>query len=174
MPYILPIRHEQKANHLVKSVRFQGPEVAADLQERMAVVLEEGEQPPDVAHFMDVLARLAKHESDLLDAADRARIREGGELSWLLQERQRADAETRAIVVDIRDRMRGLYGAKRANQMLCIKGRTPLNPDDLERIAGHRHRPAPTGVPATSVATHFGRHRHHFGRHRHCTVRYKV
>ncbi len=135
MVYILPIRHENAADWLGSSIRGQGPKIAADLGERMAVVLEEGEEPPDVVHFMDVMARMVKHESDVLSAADMVRDVEGGELKYLLGERAKADAEVRAIVISIRDRMRGNYGAKRANMLLGIKGRTPRNTADLEIMA---------------------------------------
>ncbi len=136
MTYVLPMRHEIAANWLRGSIRNQGAQIAADLKERMAVVLEEGEDPPDVEHFMDVLARMVKHESVVLDAADRIRTAEGGEVKWLLGQRAQADAETRAMVIAIRNRMRGFYGPRKANRLLHVKGRTPLNTEELELMAG--------------------------------------
>ena len=137
MSYVLPIRHAKAAGWLLGSIRDQKELIAADLKQRMAVVLDEGEEAPDVAHFMDVLARMVKHESEVLDAADEARIEEGGHVKWLQLQRAEADAETRAQVIRIRDRVRGVYGAKEANIKLGIKGRTPLHPGELEVWAAH-------------------------------------
>ena len=137
MSYVLPTRHAKAASWLQGSVRQQKAVIAADLKERMAVVLEEGEEAPDVAHFMDVLARMVKHESEVLDAADEERIKEGGHVKWLQLQRAEADAETRAQVIRIRDRVRGVYGAKEAKIKLGIKGRTPLNPQELEVWAAY-------------------------------------
>ena len=62
-----------------------------------------------------MLAGMVKHESEVLVHADRVSGVEGGEVKYLLRERAKADAEVRGIVIAIRARMRGLYGAKKAN-----------------------------------------------------------
>ncbi len=130
------LRRKKAATELASDLRQLGPKIAEQLEPRMAPVLEEGEAMPDVAHLLDVLARMLVRESEALEAVDDERSREGSEVSDARRElRQRAEPELRSRVVWVRDQMRNAYGAARANRILQHEGRTPRALEDLKIMA---------------------------------------
>ncbi len=134
--YKMPRRRKWAAIKLGDLLKNHGEEIAEALAPRMAAVLEEGEELPDVAHVLDVLGRMLIHEREGLGVADRARVREGTDLSVTRKElRRRVEPELRSRVIHVRDQMRNAYGAKEANLLLSLQGRTPRGLDDLEDLA---------------------------------------
>lgn len=141
MPYKMPLRREKAARRLAASLKVHGELIATELAPRMAAVLEEGEEMPDVAHLLDVLGRIVLHESRGLDAADDARAKEGAQVAWIRRQvRDRLEPELRSRVIEVRDRMRQFYGAKETNLLLRHQGRTPRGLEDLEDLAHHMVR----------------------------------
>ncbi len=134
--YKMPRHREWAAIKLAGLLKNHGAEVAEALAPRMAAVLEEGEELPDVAHLLDVLGRMLIHEREGLGVADKARVREGTDLSLNRKElRRKVAPELRSRVIWVRDQMRNAYGAKEANRLLSLKGRTPRGFHDLEDLA---------------------------------------
>ena len=157
MPYKMPIRREKAAGRLAAALKVHGARVAERLEPRMAAVLEEGEEMPDVAHLLDVLGRIVIHESEGLDAADDARAKEGAQVRWIRKQlRERVEPELRSRVVEVRGHMRQYFGAKDTNRLLDHKGRTPRGLEDLEDLALHMVRllsviEPPKAVPGVKI-----------------------
>ncbi len=125
-------RRMQAAKWLRGAVQTHGREPAKVLEERMAAVLEEGERPPDVAHFIDVLSRLLVYEAEELERFDDTRwTSTGSARSARRLDRDPAVAELRQMIVDLRKCLTGMYGTRKANDLLDIRGRTPRGIEDL-------------------------------------------
>ena len=80
------IDRKKAAGKLAADLRERGPAIARQLEPRMAVVLEEGEAMPDVAHLLDVLGRMLELESESLEAVDDERSHEDSEESCARRE----------------------------------------------------------------------------------------
>ena len=121
------VNRRHKAAHWLRGgVTAHGHQPARVLEERMAAVLEESEQVPDVAHFIDVLSRMLVHEAEKLEVADDARW--DGTAAARTVRRSYCDpavAELRQMIVDLRKCLTGIYGTREANDLLGISGRTP-------------------------------------------------
>ena len=136
MIYTTQVRRKKAAAALAALLKSTGPKIAKRLEQRMAAVLEEGEEMPDLAHLLDVLGRMLALESEGLEAASDARSDEGSEVSHARRElRERAEPELRERVIWVREQMRNAYGAKEANRLLALQGRPPRGREDLEALA---------------------------------------
>ncbi len=129
-------RRREAAKHLWYAVEAHGELAVKGLEKRMAAVLEEGEPMPGVRHFLDVLCRMVVGASEELDAADSERWT--GTLAVQSQRSRRNPLflELRQKIVDLRDSLKGLYGARLAGVILGIKGRTPRGFEELLYYAG--------------------------------------
>ena len=126
-------RRHLAAHRLRGGVTALGPRPAKALEERMAAVLEEGEQVPDVMHFIDVLSRMLVHEADKLDVADGARRHSAGAADCTRKHyRDPAADELRQMIVDLRKCLTGMYGTRQANDLLGFRGRTPRGLAELQ------------------------------------------
>ena len=125
-------RRHKAAKCLRSAVRTHGHRPAKALEERMAAVLEDGEQVPDVMHFIDVLSRLLESEVDKLETTDDDRSA-GNAAAQSVRKGYRNPAadELRRMIVDLRKSLNGIYGTKETNDILGIKGRTPRGYEDL-------------------------------------------
>ncbi len=139
----MPVRRAKAAASLAAAVESQGREVAAGFEERVARVLREGETAPDVAHLMDVVARLVRLESRELVDVDEAATLEGMGTQRIRRECREALAPVRAVIVAWRKRMVGIYGAQETASLLELKGRTPRSVEDLDLLAEHLLRRLP-------------------------------
>ena len=148
MPYTSQMRRRKAADSLASDLARLGPKIAERLEERMAAVLEEGEEMPDVAHLLDVLGRMLALESEGLWRVARARRSEGSHLSDARKKlRDSAEPELRRRVIWVRDQMRGAYGAKETEKLLIFKGRTPREREALRDLAEHMVSFLPTTNP---------------------------
>ncbi len=131
-------RRHKAAHHLRGGVTAHGLRPAKALEERMAAVLEEGEQVPDVAHFIDVLSRMLVREAEKLEMADGARWN-GTSAAQSVRRfyRDPAADELRQMIVDLRKCLTGMYGTSRANDLLGITGRTPRGVEELLLFGRH-------------------------------------
>ncbi len=138
-------RRYKAARRLRGAVLAHGHRPAKALEERMAAVLKEGEQMPDVGHFIDVLSRLLIHELDQLEAADHDRW-SGTAAAQAARKSCRDPAidDLRRMIVDVRKILTGIYGTKEANDILGIKGRTPRGHEDLLYFGRQLVRGLPT------------------------------
>ncbi len=118
----MPVRRAKAADSLVAAVEMQGGDVAAGFEERVARVLRAGEEAPDVAHLMDVVARLVRLESRELVEVDEVATRQGMGVERMRRERREAMALVRAVIVKWRKRMVGIYGARETVALLGFKG----------------------------------------------------
>ncbi len=136
MPYKMPIDREKDTLGLVRMLRADGPVIAEELAPRMARVLEEGEEMPDVAHLLDVLGRMVKAELQDVIGADKRRSSHGADRGWVRRQlRKEAAPELRARVVKVRGWLRNNYGAAAAKKLLRFEGRTPRATEELADLA---------------------------------------
>ena len=136
MIHKMPLRRQTAATQLASDLKRFGPEVAKALEPRMAAVLREGEEMPDLAHLLDVLGRMVVHESEQLKASQRRRSQEGSGVIGARRElRERLAPELRARVIWVRGQMQSSYGAAEANRMLQHRGRTPRALEELVIMA---------------------------------------
>ncbi len=150
----MPVRRAKAADSLVAAVEMQGGDVAAGFEERVARVLRAGEEAPDVAHLMDVVARLVRLESRELVEVDEVATRQGMGVERMQRERREAMALVRAVIVKWRKRMVGIYGARETASLLGFKGRTPRAAADLDLLAGYLLRLLPAlELPAVGGVT---------------------
>jgi len=159
MPYKMPTDREKATSELVRMLRSGGPAIARELAPRMARVLREGEKMPDVAHLLDVLARMVKAELQDVVAADGRRTGHGTDRHWLRRQlNEGAAPELRRRVVEVRRWLRHNYGAAEVKLRLGGEGRTPRATEELADLAtimvrhlpGFRPKQGPVGnlVPA--------------------------
>ncbi len=136
MIYSTQLRRKKAATSLASMLQSNGPEIAKQLAPRMAAVLEEGEEMPDVAHLLDVIGRMLVLESEGVETASRTRSLEGTEVTEARRElRERAEPELRSRVSWVRTQMRNAYGAKEARRLLNHSGRTPRAREELKQMA---------------------------------------
>ena len=132
----MPIQRKKAAERLAARLHKSGPVIAEKLAPRMAKVLEEGEEMPDVAHLLDVLGRMVKAEHKGLYDADDRRSHHGTEQWWLRKQlNEEAAPGLRGRVVEVRDWLRHNYGAKKAKWLLDFEGRTPRGIEELADLA---------------------------------------
>ena len=137
MPYKSQINRRKATETLASDLRTLGRHLAERFEQRMARVLEEGEEVPDLAHLFDVVGRMLELEYQSLDQVDDTRVSEGSEAAYarhLL--REEAEPELRSRVTWVRQQVRNAYGAKEANRLLRYKGRTPRSREGLQDLAG--------------------------------------
>ncbi len=139
----MPLRRAKAAASLAAAVEVQAREVATGFEERVARVLREGEPAPDVAHLMDVVARLVRLESRELVEVDEAVTRKAMGIERMRRQCREALAPVRAVIVAWRKRMVGIYGARETASLLGFKGRTPRSVEDLDQLAEHLLRRLP-------------------------------
>jgi len=131
----MAMRREEAAKWLRGGFLSHGDSAVKGLEKRMAAVLGEGEEMPDVKHFLDVLTRMLVREAEQLTEADWERSAETGQAGVLRHHyRDPAMQELRQLIVDVRKVLTGLYGNKETSKYLGLKGRTPRKYDDLERF----------------------------------------
>ncbi len=119
-------RRLKAADCLRGGVKAHGHQPAKALEERMTAVLEEGEQVPDVAHFLDVLSRLLVYEAEKLEGADETRLHDSATARLARRTyRDPAAGELRQMIVDLRKCLTGMFGTRAANDLMGIQGRTP-------------------------------------------------
>lgn len=136
MPYKMPIDREKDTRQLIRMLRGDGPVIAEHLAPRMARVLKDGEEMPDVAHLLDVLGRMVKAELQDVIAADDRRSGHGADRHWVRKQlKEEAAPELRARVVEVRDWLRHDYGAAKAKKLLGFEGRTPRATEELVDLA---------------------------------------
>ncbi len=131
-------RRCKAARSLRGAVQAHGHQPAKVLEERMAAVLEAGEQVPDVAHFLDVLSRMLVHEAEKLELADDSRWDStAAARAARRNDRDPAVAELRQMIVDLRKCLTGMYGTREANDLFGIRGRTPRGIEDVLCLGRH-------------------------------------
>ncbi len=103
-----------------------------ELKKRVARVLREGEEPPDFAGVLDVLARLVAAEGEELEKLGRDRSRRFTDVSFLIHSRNSAFEDLYAEVVDVRRDLVRLCGSKEVRRYFDLDARTARNPERLE------------------------------------------
>ncbi len=136
MPYKMPIDRQKATLQLAQILRGDGPVIAEHLEQRMAKVLEDGEEMPDVAHLLDLLGRLVKAELQEVLDADQRRSHHGADRYYVRRMlREEAAPELRRRVIEVRDWLRQDYGAAEAKRLLGFEGRTPRAVEELADLA---------------------------------------
>ncbi len=125
------VERRRAVTELAASLAVQGGAVAASLEERLATVLEAGEEMPDVRHFFRLLERLAGRAGSDLDQADGDRFVRAMRLKVLQQETRETKAELQVEVVKVRKALVDLYGSARARFQFGLAERTPRGTADL-------------------------------------------
>jgi hypothetical protein len=129
-------RRVRVAQRLRASLKTDAAKVARGLEERMAKVLEPGEEPPDIQHLLNVLGRMMVYEAKELEGSEDWRFDE----TWSLEDLQREYRATiesfRSWLVGLRKQMRGLIGDDETRHLLELGGRTPRSQEELAGYAG--------------------------------------
>ncbi len=128
-------RRLEAVEHLRSCLKVHGSAAAAGLEARMAAVLEEGEPMPDAGHLMDVLSRMLEQECRQLQDDDGERCSKTLSVQMAREQRRETAVELRGKLVDLRDRLRGIYGAAEAARILDLVGRTPRGFEELARYS---------------------------------------
>ncbi len=132
----MPVYRWRDAFRLAGWLKRDGPVIAKELEPKMAAVLEEGEELPDLAHLLDVLGRMVLAEHANLDRREGEKRRHNtnafrarGEL------RREAMPMLRSRVQDVRKWMRSHLSPEEVKQVVDYKGRTPRSDEGLEDLA---------------------------------------
>lgn len=118
---------------ICKALETHGPKAMADLVDTLTPFLEEGEQL-DLPTLPKVLARLIQDRQERLTRADMARAER---LGAQRRRRDRAAAELRRLLIQLRRAAEGHYGVEAAEDFLMITGDTPRSPLPMLRVARH-------------------------------------
>ncbi len=135
---------EKAARRLAGMFRRYGSMIADRLQPRLAEVLEEGEEVPDVALLLDLLGRMVLAELADLDEADYVRGRDGGEAQWAQRQlHDKALPELRDRVVEVRRQIVHFCGRAHTSRFLGVRDRTPRAAEEVQDLAGFMVRNLP-------------------------------
>ncbi len=116
---------------LAASLAAQGDTAAASLEGRLATVLEDGEEMPDVRLLLRLLERLVARAGRDLDEADGDRYVRSMRLKALQEETRKTRAELHGEVVRVRKALVDLYGSARVRLRFGLGERTPRGTADL-------------------------------------------
>ncbi len=132
----MPAYRWRDSIRLASFLKGIGPQIAKALEPKMAAVLEEGEQLPDLAHLLDVLGRMVVAEQDRFDKKDMDKHRHAGSAASVrLELRRDVMPELRARVKQVRKWMRTHINPGTLKIILPFKGRTPRSDEGLEDLA---------------------------------------
>ncbi len=131
-PHSTTVLHRKRAvMDLAAALAAQGDTVTASLEERLATVLEKGEEMPDVRHFFRLLERLVERSGDDLDEADGDRFVRAMRLKVLQEQTRETKAKLHDEVVKVRKTLVDLYGSARVRFQFGLAERTPRGTADL-------------------------------------------
>ncbi len=152
----MPAYRWRDAHQLASFLRHAGPRIAEALEPRMAAVLEEGEEMPDLAHLLDVLGRLVLAEEANLDEKDNEKQDHAADAAYArVLLRRDAMPVLRSRVQEVRKWLRSHVDPKLTRQLLDFQGRTPRSNEGLEDLATAmvRHLPLlpPIETPAGKI-----------------------
>lgn len=125
------VHRKRAVTDLVASLAGQGDTAAAALEERLATVLEDGEDMPDVRHLFRLLERLVQRAGDELEDADGARFVRAMRLKVVQEKARRAKTELHGEVVKVRKALVELYGSAHVRFRFGLAERTPRGTADL-------------------------------------------
>ena len=125
------LERRRAARELAASLAALGDTAAASLEKRLATVLVEGEEMPDVRLLLRLLERLAERAGDELGRADGDRFVRAMRLKVLQEETRRARAQLRREVVRVRKALVDLYGSARVRFQFGLGERTPRGTADV-------------------------------------------
>ena len=141
----MTIERRRAVTDLAASLAAQGDTAAASLEERLATVLEEGEEMPDLRLLLRLLERLVKRAGDDLDEADGDRFVRAMRLKALQEEARKNKAELHGEVVKVRKTLVDLYGSKHVRFQFGLGERTPRGTaglaDEARRLAARLAHP---------------------------------
>ncbi len=120
---------------LAAHVQSHKDELDLALKKRVARVLREGEEPPDFAHVLDVLARLVTVEGEELQKLGEDRSGRFADVSFLIHSRNSAFDDLYSQVVEVRRDLVRLYGSKEVRWYFELGSRTARHPERLEEEA---------------------------------------
>ena len=125
------VERQRRVTDLASSLAAQGETAAASLEERLATVLEEGEEMPDVRLMLRLLERLVRRAGDELQDADGDRFVQAMRLKALQEQARETKAELHDEVVKVRKALVDLYGSARVRFQFGLAERTPRGTADL-------------------------------------------
>ncbi len=135
MNYKMLSDRTRSASRLAAYVQQRKEDLDQELQKRVARVLHEGEEPPDFAHVLDVLARLVAAEGEELTKLGKDRSGRYTEVSLLIHSRNSAFDHLYAQVREVRRDLVRLYGSKEVRRYFDLGSRTARHPERLEEQA---------------------------------------
>lgn len=132
----MPAYRWRDAVRLAVFLKGSGPKIAKELEPKMAAVLKDGEELPDLAHLFDVLGRMVVAEEKHLDEQDYEKQRHDvNAASARFDLRREAMPLLRSRVQDVRRWMKSNMTPEKIKTILDFEGRTPRDDEGLEDLA---------------------------------------
>ncbi len=132
----MPAYRWKDALQMAAFLRRVGPEIAEALAPKMAAVLEDGEELPDLAHLLDVLGRVVVAEEEELKKRNNEKRLHGGNAASARFDLRRYEMPLlRSRVKEVRKWLRAHLSPKEIEKTLRFKGRTPRSDEGLEDLA---------------------------------------
>ncbi len=132
----MPAYRWRDAIRLAGFLKRTGPQIAKELEPKMAAVLKDGEQLPDLAHLLDVLGRMVVAEEKNLDQRDYEKHQHAvSAASARFDLRRDAMPLLRSRVQEVRKWMRSHMAPEKIKRILGFQGRTPRSDEGLEDLA---------------------------------------
>ncbi len=151
----LVVLRQRLANTIHAALERFSEVVAPVLGERTGPFLQDGEVLFDFSLLQRVLGRMVEASFERMVAADKAHLDELTNDIAPRIERDKLVAAVRQKLIDVRGIVQGLFGRKRAVEVVAVDGETATQPDLLWRQAEHtlsRLRSPDLRLPAASTA----------------------
>lgn len=135
MPSKQIVARTKSANVVASAASVHAARVAPAIAAVLSPFLDAGQKMPDVEAFTLLLGQWLTHTSASMAAADEAHIHELSDDDPVRQSRDTAQAALNDELVELREWMTGLFGA-RAVRSLGFAAETPRDPAALSQFAG--------------------------------------
>lgn len=126
---------QRVARAVIAATRVHAEEVGQRLHAELAVVLEDGDTPPDLTRFQMLLAQLLEQRLESLLAAEERHRMELDDDGDARMRRDEASATVQRQIIALREAVSAVYGSDRVPLVLGIDGPTPQTPLVLHRQA---------------------------------------
>jgi hypothetical protein len=135
MPSKQVVDRKKSADVVAAAADVHATRVAKAVEVALSPFLEKGEQMPDVKGLSVLVGKWLSNKSAAMTTADEAHIHELSDDDPVRQARDEAQAALSDELVELREWMTGLFGA-RAVRSLGFSAETPRDPAALSQFAG--------------------------------------
>jgi len=128
---------QRVAQAMIAAARAHAEMVGERLHTELAVVLEDGDTPPDLTQLQMLFAQLLELRLDALVAAEERHQMELDDDGDARMRRDEASAKVQRQLIALREAVSTVYGSRQVSLVLGIEGPTPQTPLVLLRQARH-------------------------------------